>query len=209
MRLTASIMLGALAIAIDYTMKFTGAKEVVSAPWKALFPQLGFLKFDLDGIPLFCAMAFFGLAAGGLASAILGLGIFVRAPHLFGLVGGSMKALAEFSTLTGAYLSAKAGVRKHRLAACISLALLTRVLVMMGANMVVMPCVYGMPVQVALSLLPFIALFNVIQGSITVLLGLSVAEAVARRAPHVIPEDAPFPRWRGVLSSRPSLTRGA
>ena len=190
--LAASVMLGALALAIDYTMKFTGAKDIISTPWRLAFPQLAFLKFDLDGIPLFCATAFFGLTAGGIASAILGLGIFARAPHLFGLVGGSMKALAEFSTSAGAYMGLRARRTGPSWASCILSALLARVLVMMGANMLVLPLVYQVPVGVALGLLPLIAFFNVIQGSITAILGLSVAQAVAKRAYHVLPEDAPL-----------------
>ena len=190
--LTASVMLGALALAVDYTMKFTGAKDIISTPWRLTFPQLGFLKFDLDGVPLFCAMAFFGLTAGGIASVILGLGIFARAPHIFGFVGGTMKALAEFSTSIGAYLGLRSKWGRPSWASCVFLALLTRVMVMMGANMVVLPLVYQVPVGVALGLLPFIALFNIIQGLITAVLGLSVAQAVARRAFHILPEDAPL-----------------
>ena len=192
MVLAASAMLGALAMAIDYTMKFAGAKEFISTPWRLAFPQLGFLKFDFDGVPIFCATAFFGLTAGALASAILGLGILARAPHLFGLVGGSMKALAEFSTSAGAYLGLKMKRERPPTAVCVALALLARVMAMALANLAILPLAYGIPVSVVLGLLPLIALFNILQGLITTLLGLSVALAVIRRAPHVLPEGAPL-----------------
>ena len=189
-------MLGALAIAVDYAMKFSGAKEFISTPWRMAFPQLAYLKFDLDGIPLFCAMAFFGLPAGALASAILGLGIMVRAPGLSGLVGGSMKALAEFSTLLGAYLGLRLGSRTEKpLWAWASLGLLTRVTVMCLANVLVVPWVYQIPLEAMLVLLPLIALFNILQGAITIYLGLSVARAVLARASHLLPEDAPLMAW--------------
>ena len=190
--LAASTMLGALALAIDYGMKFSGAKEFISAPWRLAFPHLAFLKFDLDGIPIFCAMALFGLTASAIASAILGLGILARAPHLFGLVGGSMKALAEFSTSAGAYLGMRVGRGRVRTALCVLLALIMRIIAMSLANLAILPPAYGIPVPVLLGLLPLIALFNILQGLITALLGLSVALAVARRAPHILPEGAPL-----------------
>ena len=190
--LAASAMLGALALAIDYTMRFTGAKEFISTPWRLAFPQLYFLKFDLDGVPIFCSTAFFGLTAGAVTSVILGLGILARAPHLFGLVGGSMKALAEFSTSAGAYLGLKMKRGRPPTVACVALALSARVMVMVPTNLAILPLAYGIPMPVVLSLLPFIALFNIIHGLITTLLGLSVALAVVRRAPHILPEGAPL-----------------
>jgi len=193
-------MLGALAIAVDYAMALSGVKKLISTPWRIAFPQppLVYLKFDIDGIPLFCAMAFFGLPAGALASAMLGLGIMVRAPGLPGLVGGSMKALAEFSTLMGSYSGLRLGSRTGgRAWAWASLGLLTRVAVMCPANVLVVPLVYQIPLEAVLVLLPLIALFNVLQGAITIYLGLSVAKAVLARASHILPEDAPLMAWFG------------
>jgi len=196
--LSSSAMLGALAIAIDYAMKFYGAKKLISTPWMMAFPELAYLKFDLDGIPLFCAMAFFGLPAGALASVMLGLGIIIRAPSLSGLVGGSMKALAEFSTLLGSYLGLRLGSRASKRAwAWASPGLLTRAAIMCVANVLVVPWVCQMPLEALLVLLPPIALFNVLQGAITIYLGLSVAKAVLARASHILPEDAPLMAWFG------------
>jgi len=191
--LAGSTMLGALAVAIDYTMKFSGAKELMSAPWAMAFPHLAFLKFDLDGIPIFCSMSFFGLAAGCLTSVILGLAIIARAPSLFGLVGGSMKALAELSTIAGAYAGLRAAKRARW--AWTTLGPITRAAVMCLANLVITPTIYQLPLAVVMGLMPFIALFNIIQGAITTYLGLPVALAVVRRAPGILPADAPIMSW--------------
>ena len=193
--LAGSAMLGALAVALDYALKYTGLKDLMSAPWAMAFPHLYFLKFDIDGVPIFCAMSFFGLAASGLASTVLGLAIFVRAPHLIGLVGGAMKGLAEFSTVAGAYLGLRLPGRRRW--AWTLLGPLSRAGVMSLANLVVTPLVFQWPFELALALLPFIALFNLIQGAITTYLGLAVALAVLRRASHVLPAQAPILRWSG------------
>ena len=192
--LAGATMLGALTAALDYATKATGVKEFMSSPWAIAFPHLAFLKFDLDGIPIFCATAFFGLTAGALASIIMGLAIAVRAPSLMGFAGASMKALAEFSNMVGVYVA----LRKARRArwAWLSLGLLTRALVMCLANLIVVPLLFPWPLAFVVSALPLIALFNILQGAITTYLGLAVALAVVKRAPHILPRDAPILSWR-------------
>jgi len=189
--LAGTAMLGALGVALDYAMKFTGAKDIMSTPWRLAFPYLGFLKFDLTGVPIFCAMAFFGLASGGATAAIVGVAITLRGG--VDLVGGSMKALAEFSTMVGAYVAL--GKLKWRKWVAAFMGPVVRAAFMCIANIIVVPLYYQVPFGVVLSWTPLIALFNIIQGCITVYLGLLVVEAVLRRASHLLPRDAPALSW--------------
>ena len=183
-------MLGALSAAIDYSMKFSGLKDIMSSPWALAFPHLAFLKLDFDGVPIFCSTAFFGLTAGLLASIIMGLAIAIRASSLVELVGAVMKALAESSTMVGAYLALVKAKRARGL--WLSLGPITRAAVMCLANLLVVPHLFQQPMAFVVGLMPLIALFNIIQGSITTYLGMAVALAVVKRAPHLLPKDAPI-----------------
>ena len=183
-------MLGALSAAIDYSMMFSGLKDLMSSPWALAFPHLHFLKFDFDGVPIFCSTAFFGLTAGLLASIIMGLAIAIRASGLVELVGAVMKALAESSTMVGAYLALVKAKRARGL--WLSLGPITRAAVMCLANLLVVPHLFQQPMAFVVGLMPLIALFNIIQGSITTYLGMAVALAVVKRAPHLLPEGAPI-----------------
>jgi hypothetical protein len=49
------------------------------------------------------------------------------------------------------------------------------------ANFIVLPAFYGFPESVAYGMLPLIAVFNVAQGTITILLGIFLDEAVKKR----------------------------
>ncbi len=52
---------------------------------------------------------------------------------------------------------------------------------MSGANLIVLPAVYGMPPAAVDAAMPFIAVFNVAQGALTVLLGMFLYEAYKKR----------------------------
>ncbi|RLI39163.1 hypothetical protein DRO60_01980 [Candidatus Bathyarchaeota archaeon] len=190
--LAGATMLGALSVAVDYSMEFSGLKDLMSSPWAMAFPFLSFLKFDFDGVPIFCSTALFGLTAGFLASVIMGLAIAIRASGLIGLVGAAMKALAEASTMVGAYLALVKARRARGL--WLSLGPITRAAVMCLANLFVVPHLFQQPLAFVVGLMPLIAFFNIIQGSITTYLGMAVALAVVKRAPHLLPEDAPILR---------------
>ena len=88
--LAGTTILGALVVVFDYTLKFSGLKIP--------FPLVPYIKFDLTGIPIALSMLLFGLIPGATTSAIAFLAILARSGDL---VGPSMKALAEFSTITG------------------------------------------------------------------------------------------------------------
>lgn len=64
-----------------------------------------------------------------------------------------------------------------------SMGLLFRVAAMSLANIIILPAFYGIPESVAYGMLPLIAVFNIAQGTITVLLGIFLNEAVKKRFP--------------------------
>ena len=177
-KLAGSAALAALAIAIDFTMKVSGAKDIISLPWRLAFPFLLMLKFDLSGVPVFCAMALFDMPSAAAASAILGLFIMMRSGNV---LAGAMKCLAEFWTVAGSYVGL-IWLKGRRRVFSTSPGLLARAIAMCLICSTFLPLGY----------LPFLALFNVIQGAITTYLGLAVVEALERRAPHLVPEDAPI-----------------
>ena len=177
-KLAGSATLTALSIAIDFAMKISGAKDAISLPWRLAFPFLFMLKFDLSGVPIFCAMALFDVPSAAAASAILGFFITMRSGNV---LAGAMKGLAEFWTVAGSYVGL-VWLKGRRRVLSTSPGLLARAIAMC------LICSAFLP----LSYLPFLALFNVIQGAITTYLGLAVIEALERRAPHLIPEDAPI-----------------
>ncbi len=74
-------------------------------------------------------------------------------------------------------------VPRMRKSAGSSMGILFRVAAMSLANIIVLPAFYGVPQSVAYGMLPLIALFNIAQGAITVLLGIFLDEAVRKRFP--------------------------
>ena len=64
-----------------------------------------------------------------------------------------------------------------------SMGLLFRVAAMSLANIIILPAFYGIPESVAYGMLPLITVFNVAQGTITVLLGIFLDKAVKKRFP--------------------------
>ena len=177
-KLAGSAALAALSIAVDFSMKVSGAKDIMSLPWRLAFPFLFMLKFDLSGVPIFCAMALFDLPSAAAVSAILALFIVMRSGNV---LAGAMKGLAEFWTVAGAY-TGLLWLRGRRRVLSTSPGLLARAIAMCLICSTFLPIGY----------LPFLALFNVIQGAITTYLGLAVIETLEKRAPHLVPEDAPI-----------------
>ncbi len=164
-------ILAALVVVFDYTLKFSGLKIP--------FPWLPFLKFDFTGVPIALSLLLYGLPSGAATSLIACLAILARSGDL---VGATMKAVAEFSTVlgiaAGLYLT-----RRYRkiISALIGIAL--RIATMSAMNLVILPIYYGLPYNVVIALLPMIGIFNAIQGAITVGVGYLLYEAYIRRVP--------------------------
>ncbi len=83
-------MLAALVVVFDYALKFSGLKIP--------FPWLPFLKFDFTGVPIALALLLYGLSSGATTSVVASLAILARSGDL---VGATMKAIVEFSTVSG------------------------------------------------------------------------------------------------------------
>jgi riboflavin transporter FmnP len=176
-RLTGTAILAALVIVFDYALKFSGLKIP--------FPWMPFLKFDFTGVPIVVSLLLFGLPSGATTSIIACLGIVARSGNL---VSGAMKSIAEFSTIlgiaVGMYLGGRLGLRgksKKLLSIVVGVAL--RIAVMSLWNLIVLPRYSGLLFSTAVGMLPFLAVFNGIQGTITASLGYLLYEAYIRRVP--------------------------
>jgi riboflavin transporter FmnP len=174
-RLTGTALLAALVVVIDYALKFSGLKIP--------FPWMPTLKFDFTGIPITLSLLMYGLPSALTTSLVAFIAIIARSGDM---IGASMKFAAEFSTVLGLALGFKLTERlvpRLRKSAGLSMGILFRVAAMSLANLIVLPAFYGVPQSVAYGMLPLIALFNIAQGAITVLLGIFLDEAVRKRFP--------------------------
>jgi len=172
--LTGTAVLGALVVVFDYTMKFSGLKI-------PFIPPLQFLHLDFTGIPIVLALLLFDLMPGGvIASAVAFFAILVRSGNP---VGPLTKAIAEFSTIVGVALGLRWFKNPTKLTRLVSgiLGIGLRCLIMFFANLLVQPIYYGTPLVGVLLLSPLVALFNAIQGTISVLGGYFIYEAIMRR----------------------------
>jgi len=170
-------MLSALVVVFDYSMKFSGLKII--------FPWLPFLKFDFTGIPIMLSLLTTSLPAGAITSTVTFLAISVRSGDV---VGASMKALAEFSTVSGFYLGNKVYRKKQKLAKALSyiLGCGMRILIMFVFTIPVFTMYYSIPLTVALSMSPLVATFNLIQGFLSIFGGTFLYEILKRRAPSIV-----------------------
>jgi riboflavin transporter FmnP len=176
-RLTGTAILAALVIVFDYALKFSGLKIP--------FPWMPFLKFDFTGVPIVVALLLFGLASAATTSVVASLGIVARSGDL---IGGAMKGLAELSTVVGMaaglHLAERISPsRVIRMAGALAVGVATRILVMSVWNLLVLPNFYGVPFNATVGMLPLLALFNAMQGAMTVVLGYTLHEAYVRRVP--------------------------
>jgi len=168
-RLAGTAMLSALIVVLDYGLKFSGLKIP--------FPWLPFLKFDFTGVPVILSLLLYGLPSAATTSIVACIAITLRSGKL---VSAALKALAELSTASGMALGLRLPGRWRRVSSAIS-GVALRLVVMSVANLVVLPAYYQMPYGVVVGLLPLMGVFNIVQGSLTVLLGLMLHEAIARR----------------------------
>jgi riboflavin transporter FmnP len=164
--LAGTAILGAFVVVFDYSLKYSG--------FKIPFPWLPYLKFDFTGVPIVLSLLFFGLASGITTSAVALLAILARSGDV---VGATMKALAEFSTILGMAIGLRLLKRNTKPTKILSsaLGLSLRSIVMLLANLIVFPT---MAVTYAIPLLIF---FNAIQGSISIIFGYFLYGVVAQK----------------------------
>jgi len=149
------------------------------------FPLFPLLKFDVVGIPMVITYLFFGLLPSVVTCLISVAIISFRSPF-----SGSMKGLAEFATILGAYLilRGKNPTTSYKIKAfAMASGIFLRVVVMAVANILFLPVFYSKyyTTQTAIMVLPLICFFNAIQGAISILGGFLVHEAVTRRLPSL------------------------
>lgn len=176
-RLTGTAILSALVVVFDYALKFSGLKIP--------FPWMPFLKFDFTGVPIVVSLLLYGLSSAATTSVVACLAIVARSGDL---VGGSMKSLAEFSTVLGIeaciWLAGKRDLKAlYVKGASVVVGVFTRSIIMGVANLAVLPIYYGTLFSVAVGMLPLLVVFNAIQGGMTVLLGYFLYEAYTKRVP--------------------------
>jgi len=174
--LAGTAILGTLVVVFDYSLKYSG--------FKIPFPWLPYLKFDFTGVPIVLSLLFFGLASGITTSAVALLAILARSGDV---VGATMKALAEFSTILGMAIGLRLLKRNTKLTKILSsaLGLSLRSIVMLLANLIVFPT---MAVTYAI---PLLILFNVIQGSISIIFGYFLYGVVAQKLSFPSPKKEP------------------
>ncbi len=166
--LTGTAVLCALVYVFDWGLKSSGLR--IPFIWMPV------LRFDFTGVPIALSLFLYGLGASATTSIVALLVILTRGD----LVGASMKALAEFSTMFGFALALR-----FRMPRSISFpaGIIMRTLVMTAANMAVLPVFYKTPWEVALLSIPLIAVFNAMQGFVSLFGGFVIFEALQRRMP--------------------------
>ena len=176
-KVTGTAILAAMVIVFDYALKFSGLK--IPFPWMPV------LKFDFTGVPIVLSYLLFGASSAASTSLVACLGIVARSGDV---VGGSMKALAEFSTVMGLaagrrLMGGADRVVSVRGVCVLASALLARIIVMIFFNLVVLPGYYGLPLGAVLGMLPLVGVFNGLQGALTVGMGQALHVAYRRRVP--------------------------
>jgi riboflavin transporter FmnP len=169
--LTGTAILAALVVIFDYSMKYSGLKII--------FPWLPFLKFDFTGVPILLSFYILGFYSSIFTSAVALFAILARSGDL---VGASMKALAEFSTVVGVAFAIKS-IPKFKRSVPIIFGVLFRCAVMFFANLLILPLFTSTLFMAVLLQSPPIAVFNIIQGFISVLGGIILKEAVIKKIP--------------------------
>jgi len=179
--LAGTTVLGALVVVFDYTLKFSGLK--------IRFPWLPFLKFDFTGIPIVLSFLLFGLMSGVTTSTVAFLAILARSGDV---IGASMKGLAEFSTVLGMALGLMLlrNVTRLRKPASFVLGISLRTLIMICVNLILIftgvMALYGPYAEIPVIVSLLVGVFNAIQGSISILGGFFIYEAIRHRMPSLI-----------------------
>ena len=166
--LAGTAILGTLVVVFDYSLKFSGLKIP--------FPWLPFLKFDLTGIPVVLSLLFFGMVPSVVTSAVAVLAILARSGNV---TGACMKGLAEFSTVLGMAVGLKLASRsKLEKPLAFAFGITSRCIVMFFVNMLLFSSL--------ISFLMVVTVFNVIAGSVSILGGFLIYEAMKKRFPSNI-----------------------
>jgi riboflavin transporter FmnP len=151
--------------------------EVIRGPpFDIPFPLYDRISWDLTGVPMMLSLLLYGPLAG-IYTCLIGCAIiFLRG----NLAGGVFKLVAELATLIG-YALLRRGVLLNSVLAAVA-----RIGVMTAANYYLLPFFYGMPVSVAVGLLPTIAVFNASQAAINIYPAYFLSAVIRRRVPRLV-----------------------
>jgi riboflavin transporter FmnP len=163
--ITGTAILAALVVVFDYALKYSGLKIP--------FPLMPELKFDFTGIPILLSFLMYGLPSAFTTSLVALFAIVARSGNV---LSASMKALSEFTTVlgfaTGVWICNKLSlpsIQGRGFGWLLGVTL--RIIVMGVANLILFP----------VSSIPFTAVFNLLQGSLSIILATFLHEAVRRR----------------------------
>ncbi len=153
--IAAASVLGALA----------ALSEVIPGlPFDIPFPLYPKISWDLTGVPIMISLLVYGPLCSVYTCLIGCSVIFLRG----NLPGGYLKLIAELATLLGFAL-----LRKH-IVLNSTIAVTLRVVTMTVANYYLLPLFYGIPESFVMGLLFPVALFNVTQALINIILAYLV-----------------------------------
>jgi riboflavin transporter FmnP len=128
-------------------------------PFDIPFPLYNRVSWDLTGMPMMISLFFTG-PIGAVYTCVIGCSfIFLRG----NFYGGIFKIIAELATIL-----AFAAIRKVIVTKSIA-AVVSRVLIMTGANYYLLPIFYGMPTSFVVTILPALAVMNATQALINII----------------------------------------
>jgi len=138
--------------------------SLVIPPLRIPFPFLPELqlKFDMAEIPAVLSFFVYGLPVGVLTSIIVPLTIIARGTSNF--IGAWLKGLAVLATILGL---APLWRRNKYLAG--ALGTISRVLIMSISNLILLPTLYGIPLEATLIIYtPWLGIFNTLHSVLTI-----------------------------------------
>jgi len=151
-------ILGALAIMFAAIIRFP------------IFPQVAFLEYDMADVPIFLATFMYGTFPGIILTAVVCLiqGFTVSAAS--GIYGVIMHFLATGTyVLVSGLIYNKFRTLKGAIAA-LSFGVVAWVLVMIPANLFITPYFMGVSIDIVISLLLYIVLFNLVKAIVNSIL---------------------------------------
>jgi riboflavin transporter FmnP len=179
-QVTGTAILSALVVVFDYALKFGGVKIP--------FPIFPMLKFDLDGIPIVLSLLLYGPYSAVTTCFVALLAILARSGDA---LSASMKAVAEFATVAG-MMPFYAATSSRLKGLVVIPGAAVRVLVMSVATLAAWPLLFK-SLNAVVTFLPFSILFNAVAAVISIAGGLIIYEALSKRAPTLLNNNAHDP----------------
>ena len=173
------------SLKISVTALFAAFASILEIlPLDLRFPLYEKVTLDPTGIPLTLALYMFGIDVASVATIVTGLVISLPRPPFKGPnpIGAFFKSLAELSTLLGIYASRRLWKSKlSTLLWSLVTGVTTRAIVMTTACIALLPLFYGVPQHIVFKIAPIIAVFNLVQGTLNIVIGYLLYEPIKKR----------------------------